>query len=199
MNNPSSSSPSVKTSTAGRRSTILLPSRSMQHVWYEATSGLEWQVLHIVALDDRHTALGIAYEIANMAALEPQEKVAFVNASRAPLGIIGKDNENRIQIIDFTSSSQGQDAVAAAEVGLIEIPKLIDGVKSGSADISKMIIASGSPLFQPESVAISRKSDAIAICLTLGVATFQETERTAMLLGDEKIIGVITSKPRRSK
>ena len=189
--------------------TAVLPSREVQHAWFELTRARPWRSVALVPVEDNYSTLALAHEMAHMAALDPRNKVLVINAS----GIVGDS------LSGGTGAMSGQvfgnnGAVAVANgkywlldcaklglddatVGMVEVPKQIEQMRADNGTYTMIIVAANSLLSRPAAVGAARSVDTVVLCVTLGVSSFTSTKRTIELVGEENIAGTIAVRPRR--
>ena len=186
-----------------------MPSLEIQHIWFELARSRPWRSVALVPVEENHSTLAVSHEMAEMAALDPRQRVLLVNAT----GIPGSERVNvpqqssgqvytgpvpmanaRYHLLDC--AKLGYDD---ATVGLVELPKLLDDVRTGTGQFTLLIVATAALVTRPAAVPIARSVDAVAICTFLGMTRFLAAKRTIDLIGEDRIVGSIALRPRRKR
>lgn len=191
--------------------TAVLPSREVQHAWFELTRARPWRSVALVPVEDQISTLPLAYEMAQMASLDPRNKVLVVNAT----GVVGDPRAVSSAPVASPQAGAHVGAVPAAggkymvldcaklglddaAVGMVEIPKLVDDMRSGVGPYTMLIVATGSVLVRPASVSSARSVDTVVLCVTLSVTSFNDAQRSIELVGEENVAGTIAIRPKNA-
>ncbi len=197
--------------------TAVLPSRDVQHAWFELTRARPWRSVALVPVDDRTSTLDLGLELAQMASLDPRNRVLLVNASGVPADPLAAAGGSRsgappavspggtAGVPGVVQASQGTywilDCAALnmdeATVGMVEVPRQAEQVRGGTSPYTLLIVATSSLLARPAMVSSARSVDTVAVCVSLGHTSFADTKRTVELVGEENVAGTIALRPRR--
>ena len=185
--------------------TQVLPSREVQHAWFELTRSRPWRSVALVPVDDIGSSVGLAYELAQMASLDPRNKLLVINAATLMSEAFGGAMtpnagggaasapvaHGKYWLVDC--AKQGLDD---STVGMVEVPRYLEQMRAGDGPFNMIIVASNSVLASPAAVSISRSVDAVVICASLGTTSFSDARRSIELVGEENIAGSIALRPR---
>ena len=184
--------------------TQVLPSREVQHAWFELTRSRPWRSVALVPVDDIGSSVGLAYELAQMASLDPRTKLLVINAatimneafgSMAP-GANGGPASTPVAHGKYWLLDCAKQGLDDSTVGMVEVPRYLEQMRTGEGPFNMIIVASNSVLASPAAVSISRSVDAVVICASLGTTSFADARRSIELVGEENIAGSIALRPR---
>jgi hypothetical protein len=196
--------------------TAALPSRDVQHAWFELTRARPWKSLALVPVQDRTSTWELACEMAQMAALDPRQRVLLVNASGiagdplpaaakgpaigapgAPPPAAGNGGavpspHGKYWVLDCAALNMDE-----AQVGMVEVPRVTDQLRAGTGPYTLILVATGSLLSRPAMVSSARSVDTAVVCVALGHTSFTDTKRTVELIGEENVVGTLALRSRR--
>ena len=181
------------------RGTAVLPSRQIQHVWFELTRARAWRSLALVPVDDSATTFALAHELAQMASLDPRNKVLVINAASLMQEALGGAPPAPAQPLPagkYSLVDCAKQNLDETQVGMVEVPRYLEEIRAGRGPFNMLIVATNSVLSSPAAVSSARSVDAVVICPTLTVSTFTDARRTLELVGAEQIAGSIAIRPR---
>jgi hypothetical protein len=201
--------------TVGQRS------RALQHTWFELTRTRVWHSLALVPTDDRTSTFDLALEMAQMASLDPRNRVLVVNASGTAGDSLGAPSvklgapppaaaggpgvggtgggvmaaaHGKYWVLDCAAQQMNE-----AQVGMVEIPKQADLMRAGTSPYTMMIVAASALLSRPPMVTTARSVDAVALCVSLGVSGFADARKTLDLIGADRVLGTVAIRQGRRR
>lgn len=185
--------------------TQVLPSREIQHAWFELTRSRPWRSVALIPIEDTGSTVGLAYELAQMAVLDPRTKLLVINAATMMSDAFGGASmpnpaggpsttpvaRGKYWLLDC-----GKQGLDDATVGMVEVPRYLEQLRSGEGPFNMLIVATNSVLASPAAVSMARSVDAVVVCASLGITAFTDARRTMELVGEENIAGTIALRPR---
>jgi hypothetical protein len=189
--------------------TAVLPSREVQHAWFELTRARPWRSVALVPVEDTCSTLNLAHEMAQMASLDPRNRVLVVNAT----GVVGDPaGVARTPVNPEQVDARGGAVSVAndkywlldcaklglddATVGMVEVPRHVEEMRAGTSPYTMIIVATSSVLTRPAAVSTARSVETVVLCVTLSISSFGDAKRSIDLVGEENVVGTIAMRPR---
>ena len=179
--------------------TQVLPSREVQHIWFELTRSRPWRSVAIIPVDDSASTFPVAHELAQMASLDPRTKLLLVNAAslmQEAMGGAAQPTAQPIAAGKYHVLDCAKQNLDETQVGMVEVPRVLEQMRANQGPFNMLMVATNSVLTSPAAVTTARAVDAVIICPTLGITTFADARRTLELVGAEQVAGSIAIRPR---
>ncbi len=183
------------------------PSLEVQHTWHEIRRGPAWKLIALVAVDDGPPPTMLAQQFGYLATEERTRRILVVNAStQRSLGAAADAPEaktycrdlapgDRTAItalddhLDYLQLSRFEPTHAARL--LVNAPRTLAELTSGSSAYDGVIFAVDSLLTHPEATPLARAVDIVVLCLRMGTTSMAAVRRVTEIIGAEKIVGTI--------
>jgi len=173
------------------------PPLAVQHVWFELARDESWRSMALVPTDSTVNTLDLVHGFAQMAALNPNNRVLVVDVTLAGDPTTDPVVSNVASAVrtfpgaryDYLDSALL--GMNTAELAHIYVPQLLDYIASESGRYNRVLLALGNLLEHATSIPIARAVEKVLLCVGQHTSRLTDVRRLPDIIGAERIAGSI--------